>query len=504
MKVRTPTQKQVLARQELATLLVSDSTRFDVDEAVKDGAKRCKRTGDLKTSRRAASLFHRPAGARGEPKRLGFVGLGDAKNLDTETLRRAAAVAQQQAERVGVDLFEVLCCADELKAVEAFDAGAAIAEGLLLGAYRYQPPRKEKPKKRSAQTAVVRLFDGKQGADWRKAFERGLKFGSIGGEATIFARDIENMAGNHATPSRLADEAKGFAGTNLKVKILEEKDMEKLGMYSLLGVSRGSVQPAKLILMDYAPRGYKKTVCVVGKGLTFDSGGISIKPSGKMDEMRYDMCGGGAVLGLFHAIAAGALKDVGPKTRIVGIVPSSENMPDADAQKPGDVVTAMDGTTIEVLNTDAEGRLILADALAYAVKNYEPDSIVDLATLTGAVVVALGHEVAGVMGNDDEHIEDLIDAGDAADEPNWQLPLWPAHRDQMKSNFADLKNIQSPAHGNGTIAGAAFLSYFVGDTTWAHIDIAGTAWGGRAKDYYRSGAAGTAVRMLLRWCRGLS
>jgi leucyl aminopeptidase len=275
-------------------------------------------------------------------------------------------------------------------------------------------------------------------------------------------------------------------------------------MGALLGVARGSVEPPKLIVLDHHPAGAKRTVCVVGKGLTFDSGGISIKPSAKMDEMRYDMCGAGAVLGLFHAIHKGALAGGKDKVRIVGLIAAAENMPDAAAQKPGDVVRAMDGTTIEVLNTDAEGRLVLADALAYAVKTWQPDRMVDLATLTGAVIVALGHEAAGIMGNDDAHVAELIAAGKAADEPLWQLPLWDAHKEQVKSKFADLANINGPQHGNGTIAGAAFLSFFVGDTKWAHIDIAGSAWGGRAKDYYKSGASGTAVRTLLHWCRGLS
>src|SRR5262249_46392456 len=223
---------------------------------------------------------------------------------------------------------------------------------------------------------------------------------------------------------------------------------------------------------------------------TFDTGGISIKPAAKMDEMRYDMCGAGAVLGLFHALRAGA---VTPKRRVVGLIAATENAIGPGAQKPGDVVRAMDGHTIEVLNTDAEGRLVLAEAIAYGKKFHQPEQIVDLATLRGAVVVALGHEVAGVLGNDQALIDALIAAGKAADEPLWQLPLWDVHKEQMKSKFADLANINGSQHGNGTIAGAAFLSFFAGDTKWAHLDIAGTAWGGISKDYYKSGASGTAV-----------
>ena len=219
--------------------------------------------------------------------------------------------------------------------------------------------------------------------------------------------------------------------------------------------------------------------------------------------MGYDMCGAGAVMGLFHGLKNGALGSHKPKKNVIGIIAAAENMPDADAQRPGDVVTAMDGHTIEVLNTDAEGRLVLADAICYAKKYYEPEKMVDLATLTGAVVVALGHEMAGIMGTDQPLIDALIAAGKEADEPLWQLPLWDVHKEQMKSKFADLANINAPSHGNGSTAGGAFLSYFAGDTPWAHLYIAGAGYGGRQKDYYKGGAAGTAVRTLLHWVRSL-
>jgi leucyl aminopeptidase len=219
--------------------------------------------------------------------------------------------------------------------------------------------------------------------------------------------------------------------------------------------------------------------------------------------MRYYMCGAGAVLGLFQALAHGGLGAHKPKHNLIGLIAATENAIGPSAQKPGDVVTAMDGHTIEVLNTDAEGRLVLADAICYAKKFFDPAVMVDLATLTGAVVTALGHEMAGIMGNDQKLVDALLAAGKAADEPLWQLPLWDCHRDQMKSKFADLANINSPAHGNGSTAGGAFLSYFAGETAWAHMDIAGAAYGGLHKDYYRGGAAGTAVRTLLQWARTL-
>ncbi len=319
----------------------------------------------------------------------------------------------------------------------------------------------------------------------------------------MFARDLENQAANLCTPTVLANAAKKLAGGRLRVKVLDERACAKLGMGSFLGVARGATEPPKFVVLEYRVPGAKGNVCVVGKGLTFDTGGISIKPAAKMDEMRYDMCGAGAVLGLFHALQHGGLAGAAPKVNVIGLIAATENAVGPDAQKPGDVVRAMDGHTIEVLNTDAEGRLVLADAICYAKKFYQPQQIVDLATLTGAVVTALGHEVAGIMGNDDALRDAVIAAGKAADEPLWPLPLWECHKDQMKSKFADLANINGPQYGNGSTAGGAFLSFFAGDTPWVHLDIAGTAYGGLAKDYYKSGAAGTAVRTLLHWVRSL-
>lgn len=487
MKIRIA--KSTAPKSELTLVLAQDG---DAPKLPKDLAA-CfafaKATGDLDCKARATFVVHPPKG----PKRFGVVGLGKPKDLDTERLRRCAAVAQAAAEERQVRAFDLVVDLAQLGSLSAEAAGTAIAEGLCLGAYRYQPPKKEAPKPRKGQEANVVVLGGDA-----KAFARGFAHGEIAATATVFARDLENQPGNLCTPTTLANAAKKLAGKGVRVKVLDRAAMERLKMGSLLGVAQGSSQPPKLIVMEYGPATAKETVCVIGKGLTFDSGGISIKPAAKMDEMRYDMCGAGAVLGLFHALKHGAMASSKAKKRIVGIVAAAENMPGPDATKPGDVIRAMDGTTIEVLNTDAEGRLVLCDAMAYAKKFYQPKQIVDLATLTGAVVVALGHEVAAVIGNDQKLIDALIAAGKQADEPLWQLPLWDVHKDQMKSKFADLANING-GQGGGTIAGAAFLSFFAGDTPWAHLDIAGTAWGGISKDYYRSGAAGTAVRTLLRY-----
>ncbi len=472
------------SRGDAVFVLAADG-RIDAGDALQPCLRAAKATGDLRTSFRAVNVFHQPKGSR--CKRLGVVGMGKAAEVRTEEL--------------DVTAFSLVVPANLVRKSKPFAAGMAVAEGLVLGAYRYVAPSKQKPKKRAAHKCAVAAV-GLSGAD-EKEFARGLKLGAIAAQGTVFARDLENEAPNILTPAAMARHAKRLAGGRLAVKVLDEKQMDKLGMGSLLGVSRGSAQPAKLIVFEYKTPGAKGNVAVIGKGLTFDSGGISIKPSARMDEMRYDMCGGGAVMGLFHALSKGALGTYKPKKNIIGVIAAVENMPDADAQRPGDVVTAMDGQTIEVLNTDAEGRLVLADAMCYARKFYKPEMMCDLATLTGAVVVALGHEMAGIMGSDQKLIDALIDAGDEADEPLWQLPLWQCHKDQIKSKFADVANLNSPAHGNGSTAGGAFLSYFAGDTPWAHIDVAGAAWGGVAKDYYRDGASGTAVRTLLHWLRTL-
>ncbi|MBK8101311.1 MAG: leucyl aminopeptidase [Planctomycetes bacterium] len=483
-------------RQELVLAFAQEGGTPSAGAGLQTAVAAAKATGDLKTAFRATSLFH-PHG-RSVPRRLGFVGLGKARDIDAERLRRAAAVAQACAEEIGVSAFVLVVDGEALAKVDAAAAGAAIAEGLILGAYKYSPPRQEKPKERKGQDAQV-VFLGKD----QKAFAQGFRLGGIGADATVFARDLENQPSNICHPTAMAAASRRLAGNGIKVKVLEAKDLQKLGMGALLGVAQGSAAPPKFLVLEHRVPGAKGNVCVIGKGLTFDTGGISIKPAAKMDEMRYDMCGAGAVLGLFAAIKHGGLAGSKPRHNIIGLIAATENMPGGKAQKPGDVVTAMDGRTIEVLNTDAEGRLVLADAICYGKKFYQPKQIVDLATLTGAVVVALGHEVAGLLGNDDKLADALIAAGKQADEPLWRLPLWDVHKEQMKSKFADLANINGSHHGNGATAGAAFLSYFVGDTPWAHLDIAGTAWGGVSKDYYKSGASGTAVRTLLHWVRSL-
>ncbi len=321
------------------------------------------------------------------------------------------------------------------------------------------------------------------------ACEEAMQQGLAIAHGMSLAKDLGNLAPNICTPTYLAKQAKDLAKSHkLKVSILEEKDMEKLGMGSLLAVAQGSEQPAKLIVLEYHGSGKKDNpIVLVGKGVTFDTGGISLKPGADMDEMKFDMSGAASVLGTLHAIAEMKLP-----INVVGIIPATENMPSGKAAKPGDVVTSMSGQTIEILNTDAEGRLILCDALTYA-ERYNPKVVIDIATLTGACVIALGNFTTGLMSNDNELAEALLSAGEQAGDRAWQLPLWDEYQDLLRSNFADIANIGGRAAG--TITAACFLSRFTKKYRWAHLDIAGTAW----KSGKEKGSTGRPVPLLTQF-----
>ncbi len=316
-----------------------------------------------------------------------------------------------------------------------------------------------------------------------------LEQASATASGMALTKTLGNLPGNICTPTYLAEQAKEMAKKyKLKVTVLEEKDMEKLGMHSLLSVSHGSRQPAKLITLEYQGADKKqKPVVLVGKGITFDSGGISLKPGAEMDEMKYDMCGAASVLGTMQAIAEMKLK-----LNVVIVIPSSENLPDGSASKPGDIVKSMSGQTIEILNTDAEGRLVLCDALTYSAR-FNPDTVIDIATLTGACIIALGHVASGLFSNEDSLAQELLKAGDAAHDRAWHMPMWDDYQQQLDSNFADMQNIGGRA--GGSITAACFLSRFTKDFRWAHLDIAGTAW----KSGKDKGATGRPVPLLAQY-----
>lgn len=332
---------------------------------------------------------------------------------------------------------------------------------------------------------VLCISDRAELAVCEEAMQQGLAIA----HGMSLAKDLGNLAPNICTPTYLAKQAKDLAKTHkLKASVLEEKDMEKLGMGSLLAVAQGSEQPAKLIVLEYHGSGKKDNpVVLVGKGVTFDTGGISLKPGADMDEMKFDMSGAASVLGTLHAVAEMKLP-----INVVGIIPATENMPSGKAAKPGDVVTSMSGQTIEILNTDAEGRLILCDALTYA-ERYNPKVVIDIATLTGACVIALGNFTTGLMSNDNELAEALLSAGEQTGDRAWQLPLWDEYQDLLRSNFADIANIGGRAAG--TITAACFLSRFTKKYRWAHLDIAGTAW----KSGKEKGSTGRPVPLLTQF-----
>ena len=335
----------------------------------------------------------------------------------------------------------------------------------------------------------------KKGALWTadkadaETLKRAIAHGQAISDGASLTRDLGNLPGNVCTPSYLATQARELAEQHgLEVEVLEEKDMQALGMGSLLSVSAGSAEPAKLIRLSYQGAGKAQPHVLVGKGITFDTGGISLKPGAGMDEMKYDMCGAATVLGVLKAVASLQLP-----INLTGIIAAAENMPSGTATKPGDIVTSMSGQTIEILNTDAEGRLVLCDALTYA-ERFNPASVVDIATLTGACVVALGAHTTGIMGNDDTLVAQLLDAGRQADDRGWQLPLFDEYQEQLDSPFADIANIGGPKAG--TITAACFLSRFTKAYRWAHMDIAGTAWTSGGKD---KGATGRPVPLLTQY-----
>ncbi len=423
-----------------------------------------------------------------------LVGIGKTEEVSGEKLRQAAGTAVKLAEKNGFKKVSFVVSNADGK-LDLNDSsknqGSEIfyyAEGAFLALYRFDSYKSENPEDSKIGEIVFLASKKDNLQSLKKATDKARKIA----DATFLARDLSNHPSNTATPTYLADTARKMSRKlGITFKVLGETEMKRLGMGSLLGVAKGSHEPPKLILMEYFKGKNKKNpIAIVGKGVTFDTGGISLKPPANMDEMKMDMSGAAATIGAIQAIASLKLR-----VNVVGIVPATENMPGGSAIKPGDVLKSMSGKTIEVLNTDAEGRLILADALSYALR-YKPKAIIDLATLTGAVIHALGHHISAVVSNNDDLVSRLKQSGTDTGERVWQLPLIEEYEKAMKSGVADLKNIAGPAVGAGTITGGAFLKSFIGDCPWAHLDIAGTAWG-EGKAYIPKGASGVGVRLLL-------
>ena len=419
-------------------------------------------------------------------RRLMLVGVGDEKDYGSPQVSQMAGTAVRTLRAKNVKTVAVVprvSGKDEETAKRAVE-GAFIA---IFDPDKYRTVEKEE---KTVDRLVVVIEDGDQ-----DALDRGVKTGTVVGEAINFTRDLANEPGAYMTPTDMAERARDIANEfGLSIDVLDEARMEQEGMGSLLSVTRGSDEEAKLIILKYTPANVqsddKELLSFVGKGVTFDSGGISLKPGENMELMKYDMTGAATVLGVMRAIA-----QLKPPIPILGVAPCTENLPSGKATKPGDVVKAMTGKTIEIINTDAEGRLILADAIAYA-KKLGATRVIDMATLTGAVSIALGDVNAAVLGTDQDLIDEIISAGREVGEKFWQLPLDKEYSKQIKSDIADIKNVGG--RKAGTITAAAFIKEFADGLAWAHLDIAGTAWGDDAKPYRSKGPTGIAVRTLLR------
>ena len=428
--------------------------------------------------------------------RLLVVGMGELKediNDLREQLRGTSGTVVGHARKLKAE--SVLAVLPDCTCLSPADVAECVSEGLLLGNYLFAKYKKSIPE--DEQPVSVKQFTLHDGGLAHRAVRRGMMKGKVAAAAACTARDMANEPGNTWTPAQFAKFGRKLArNSDLKCTVIEKAAMKKLGMGGILGVNQGSALPPKLIILEYRTNKQNPTLMLVGKGLTFDSGGVSLKPAAGMEYMKYDMCGGAAVLSAMQAVSEEKPKNL----NIVALVPATDNMSGSAAIKPGDVLTHFNGKTSEVINTDAEGRLILADALAYGIKKYKPDAVIDLATLTGAVIIGLGHHRTGLLSNNDGLVQQILSAGDMCGEPLWRLPLGEEYSKQLKSEVADLKNIGGRAAG--TITAAAYLQEFVGDSPWAHLDIAGTAWGFTEKSYIPAkGPSGTGTRTLLALIR---
>jgi leucyl aminopeptidase len=459
-----------------------------VDKASKGFLKGILKRGDMTGECAQQLMLYDVPGVNAE--RVLLLGLGKASELKRKTYQKALAAAMKSLNEGHA--IEAIWGLSDITVKGIPDHGL-IRETVMQAEeslYRYTETKSEVKKIQRPLKRIAFLVTDRRHL---KSAQKSLAQGEAIAKGVKLTKDLSNLPGNHCTPTYLAEQAKKLGRThdNLKVEVLDENQMQKLGMGALLSVSRGSRQPAKLIVMNY--KGGKpdaKPVVLVGKGLTFDAGGISLKPGPAMDEMKYDMCGGASVFGTMQACL-----EMNLPINLIGIVPSSENLPDGDANKPGDVVTSMSGQTIEILNTDAEGRLILCDALTYT-ERFNPAAVVDIATLTGACIVALGSEASGLMANNEPLAEELLEAGSKSGDRAWQLPLWDEYQEQLDSDFADMQNIGGK--GAGTITAGCFLSRYTKKYKWAHLDTAGTAWlSGSAK-----GATGRPVPLLTSFLMG--
>lgn len=452
-----------------------------IDEASAGYIANILKRGDMDGKSDTTLILHNVPGTLSE--RVLLVGLGKEHDFNEKQYCKAVRASIKALAASGASEAVTFLAELPVKKLSTRWKVAHMAEATLDATYRFDAI---KSKKEDSKKSIDKLIINVTQSSELKDGEAGLADGKAVAAGVSLTKDLGNLPPNVCTPTYLAEQAQAMAKHyGLEVKVLERDELKKLGMGSFLGVTQGSEEPPKLIVLQHL-KGQKdqKPVVLVGKGITFDTGGISLKPGAEMDEMKYDMCGAASVLGTFKAIA-----EMDLPLNVIGIIPTCENMPDGRAVRPGDVLTSMSGLTIEVLNTDAEGRLILCDALTYA-ERFEPSAVVDIATLTGACVIALGHHASGLFSNDDSLAKELLQAGEVALDRAWHMPMWDDYQPQLDSNFADMANIGGRA--GGSITAACFLSRFAKKYDWAHLDIAGTAW----KSGKEKGGTGRPVPLL--------
>ncbi len=459
------------------------SSAKDLDDQTKGAVKALISNKDLKSKAGSCVLLPLVNGIKA--KRVIVVQLGPRKEFNQAQFNKAVNGAAGLVSKSDPDSVVFFISDMEIEGRSLGWMARRVVEILSVHLYKFDQLKKDNDKVRKQWRVQVAVETRSANAELR----RGVEIGKAVAEGVRTSMDLGNLPGNICTPTHLANTAKELdSHENLSVEVLEEEEMAELGMHSLLSVSRGSREPAKLIIMNYqGDSNGNDPIALVGKGLTFDAGGISIKPASAMDEMKFDMCGGAGVVGAMQAIALLQLP-----VNVVGVVASSENLPDGAANKPGDIVTSMSGQTIEILNTDAEGRLILCDALTY-LERFNPQTVIDAATLTGACVIALGKHPSGLFSNSDELADEIIEAGEISDDRVWRMPLWDDYQAQLKSNFADMANIGG--RDAGAVTAACFLARFTENYRWAHLDIAGTAWHSGSK----KGSTGRPVGLFVQY-----
>ena len=463
-------------------------THQALDHALDGQLRELRNTREFSGKNQQSALIHTRKAL--PAKRILLLGLGKKDEVTLDRVRQAMGTAFKKVRQTGAHTFSAPVFGTDTLKAPASDIAQAMVEGAMLGGYRfthYQSNDDEPSKNVRTMTLLASRANQVSG------MKTGVRRGESSANATWLARDLCNHPANVMTPSRVVQEAQKIAKDfSVKVTVLERKDQQKLGMGGMLGVARGSQEAPKFIVLEYSG-GKKKDrpVALVGKTITFDSGGISLKPSENMEQMKADMTGGAEVLGAVRAAAQLRLP-----VNVVGILPATENMPGGRATKPGDILRMLNGKTVEVQNTDAEGRLVLADGLAYAAR-FNPRCIVDIATLTGACIVALGQFAIGMLGNDDALKADLKKAGEQAGERVWEMPLWEEYFEQLKSDVADMRNIGG--RGGGMITAGMFLSKFVGDCPWVHLDIASTDWSSSERPYISKGPTAIGTRLLVQW-----